>query len=302
MGGVTATSSQGIWAQDANEVVKLVARQGSEPVGVTGGVLSSLALNPAWNDNETVAWAGEMQTGGGFFTPGPAGVTYFDRFGLWKTVVGGATSLIARSGTTTVVPELPAGTRILSFSGIPAINNSDQIVARGSLVKEYVAISNSAVTSLTDSFVLRFSPTPALLAREGDMVSGALGAVTLGECSGTSYLFHNNAGVTAFRAPLQNVANSGGIFVHNGSALSVWLATGHAAPATVGQSVLDPGQPALSQNGWIATTATVGSPGLGQVLYLGALNGRLHPSPSLAFRSRLALLAPSALIRTPCSA
>jgi hypothetical protein len=266
-GGVTAANDTGIWAEDGvdlpqADMLQLIAREGDPAPGApVGAVFADLEQNPVYNDYRTVAFQAQMLTGGGLVTPGPGGITYYERFGLWKGPATGAQTLVARSGAPSLggttlngLAAPSADAAILTFIFPPAINNSDNIATRVRLRTGFYPASNTNITSYDDTAVVRFSgATNMVIAREGDTVSGEI----IGNFDTQEKVFFNDNGTILVHG--ENRAHTSMIFHYNG-ALSV-LAKAGVADATLGGMTTDVGQPCLAEGNNIvynAKTATGG--------------------------------------------
>lgn len=287
-GDVNSANYQGIWAMETGPAlpvigpippIELVIRA-SEPVpGIEGGTFASITQNPAWNDQEKVAFHGILGTGGA--------INLNNRWGLWygdKASLG----LVARAGTTTIPnltppndpPNDPA--MIQTFNGMPAVNNAGNIVSRLT-VATTTGSPIGPITIANNSAVVKFTPTPSTLAQEGAPAPGT--AVNFAElAAGNLPVFLNNSEIAAFQATV--AGGDSGIWMHDGTTLSKYVLTGD--PGDGSATILHPSSVALSDSGAIAFSTTLGGSAIVGVDDVAIFSGPYSGAPSLVARTGMA--------------
>jgi hypothetical protein len=237
-GIVTAASSAGIWAQDDTGTRHLVARTGGAAPD-TNAIFSSFS-NPVYNDNEAVAFLGNLR-----IIPGEA--TALTSQGIWSNS-SGSLQLVALRGNQ--APGYPSGVNFSSFSTFALTDTNGVIIS-------------AAVNARTNNRGIWEGNTLGdlqLLLKLGDTVNGntITGLTVLPALSfvnGQSRSFSQTAGGLVCLANFGKTAT--GILEINGPNASLIELTGSAAPGVPSGEFAAFGNPAINASGNVAFRATL---------------------------------------------
>ncbi|HEX4084608.1 MAG TPA: choice-of-anchor tandem repeat NxxGxxAF-containing protein, partial [Chthoniobacteraceae bacterium] len=242
-GGVTATDNSGIWAEDGTGTRDLVARTGQVAPGAGSGIFQSLS-SPVYNDNDAVAFLGELKIGSG--TKASAAN------GIWSNL-GRSLALVARQGSpATGIP----GATFKTFGQI-ALPDQGKVVflattgngkagiwAGSSAASLQLVIAESGTLNGKTIQTLGFLPALPYVAGQSRSFAQATGALVM------------NASFTD---------KSTGIIEIAGTTPQLIALSGSAAPGVGGGYFEAFSSPSVNANGNIAMAATLakGSGGVG---------------------------------------
>ena len=133
-GSTTATNNDGIWWNNPESGVTLIAREGAQPpeapIGAEWKAFTSLALPEGRGPIFLASMASKIGT----TSPGPGGVTKADDVGLWATDSFGALRLLMREGDAIGASMVKTFTVLSSVVGSPAqtrsYNNTGGVIVR----------------------------------------------------------------------------------------------------------------------------------------------------------------------------
>ena len=267
---------EGIWGPDgAGGLMPVALKEGPVP-GVTGATFA-LFRQPALSDSGGVAFRANMAQLGSL-------VTAADDLAIWGPDATGALALRAREGR--AAPGAPAGA-LFDHLEDPFVDASGEVAFRGRL-----RTGTGGVIDENDAGVWGPDGSGALtlLAREGDLAPGAVGALLFREFRD---LRLNDAGDVAFVAEM-DLAPGGeltaGLFVSDGAGgIRLLTQEGQQAPDLPDGVVFDwlyDGNLALNDLGDVAFLARLAGPGVDSSNWLAVFFAPLGGDVSLLVRER----------------
>ncbi len=230
-------SNGGVWAE-TNGLLELIARQGGEAPGVTGGRFGAFEASPWWSGTGHLLLQAKLQTGSG-------GVTLSDDGGLWLKSPSGPLQLVVRENGQ--APGLAAGARLQQLVS-NAVLGGDGRYAFTAILKtnKSLGISNENNSGLWTNF----QGLPLLLAREGAAAPGTRNGESFDTLT-SALISANSSGQMAFLTLLKQTsgvtsANRSGIWMWDGAQLALIARGGDQAPGTPAGAVFSqPGTPLL---------------------------------------------------------
>ncbi len=230
-------STGGVWTE-SNGLLGLVARQGAEAPGVTGGRFGVFEASPWWSGTGHLLLQAKLQTGSG-------GVTLSNDDGLWLKSPSGPLQLVARENGQ--APGFAAGARLQQL-GNNAVLGEDGRYAFTAVLKtnKSLRISNENNSGLWTNF----QGLPAVLVREGAAAPGTRNGESFDTLT-SALISANSSGQIAFSTLLKQTsavtsANRSGIWMWDGARLALIARAGNQAPGTPAGAVFgQPGTPLL---------------------------------------------------------
>jgi hypothetical protein len=247
--GVTAASEVGIWADDPNGDLQLVAQTGSGAAQGTTAPYTALD-DPVYNDNNAVAFIGTLKVGSGLATSATS-------VGVWSNSSGNL-SLVAQTGTQ--APDCPTGVTFAGFSQI-ALPDANGVILLGVLTPNRAL----GVTSASDIgiWAVDGSNNLHLIVRTGQELGGktvtALSFMSsLAPVLGQSRAFSPSTGEVTFLATFSD--RTTGIYdASSAASISPVALSAGAAPGLSGPTFASFGIPAINGNGNNAFRAILAS-------------------------------------------
>ena len=266
----TSDSTGGVWAE-SNGLLELIARQGGEAPGVTGGRFGAFEASPWWSGTGHLLLHAKLLTGSG-------GVTLSNDGGLWLKSPSGPLHLVVRENGQ--ASGLPAGARLQQL-GSNAVLGGDGRYTFTAILKtnKSLGISNENNSGLWTNF----QGLPSLLAREGTAARGTRNGESFDTLT-SALISANSSGQTAFltllqQTPAVTTANRSGIWMWDGAQLALIALGGDWAPGTPAGGVTGSNDTGIwvLENGAMALLAREGStaPGAPSGAVYHALPARL---------------------------